>query len=115
MKNLNYKILDSFEHPSGGVIVSIASPELDKLSEDEIKNRVGNQVAILDNDTQEKKLIKVSDIDITSSIIDKKNVHICLGNLIKLSDIKPNSSILIVTEEENIKVVEKLYRKEIIT
>ena len=95
MKNLNYKIQDWFEHDKFGVIVSIASPELDKLSNDEIKNIVGNRVAILDTDSQEEKWIEVSDIEIASSIIDKKNIHICLGNSIKLSDIKPNSDIVL--------------------
>lgn len=110
MKNLNYKILDTFEHPDFGVIVSIASPELDKLSNDKIKEEIGNLVAILDNETQEKKLIEVSQAEVSTSIINKKNIHICLGNLIELSDIKPNSSIILVAEEENIGVAEKSYR-----
>jgi len=95
MKNLNYKIQDSFEHPYFGVIVSIANPELDKLSDDEIKNLVGNRVAILDTNSQEKKWAKVSEVEIANSIIDKKNVSICLGNSIKLSDIKPNSNLVL--------------------
>ena len=41
MKNLNYKIQDWFKHDELGIIVSIASPELDKLADDEIKNLVG--------------------------------------------------------------------------
>ena len=60
MKNLNYKIQDSFEHPDFGVIVSIANPELDKLSKDEIRNLIGEQVAILDSTSSEKKWAKVS-------------------------------------------------------
>ena len=95
MKNLNYKIQDSFEHPESGFIVSIANSELDKLSNDEIRNLVGNRVAILKTDSQEKKWIEVSDIEIANSIIDKKNVSICLGNSIKLSDIKPNSNLVL--------------------
>ena len=95
MKNLNYKIQDWFEHDKFGVIVSIASPELDKLSNDEIKNLVGNRVAILDTDSQTKKWAKVSEIEIANSIIDKKNINICLGDSIKLSDIKPNSDIIL--------------------
>ena len=102
MKNLNYKIQDWFEHDKFGVIVSIASPELDKLSKDEIKNLVGDRVAILDSTFDEKKWAKVSEIEIANSIIDKKNVHICLGNSIKLSDIKPNSDIIFIPKQENI-------------
>ncbi len=95
MKNLNYKIQDWFEHPDFGIIVSIANPELDKLSNDEIKNIVGDRVAILDTNSHEKKWAKVSEVEIASSIIDKKNVNICLGNSIKLSDINPNSNIVL--------------------
>lgn len=95
MKNLNYKIQDWFEHPDFGVIVSIANPELDKLSNDEIKSLVGDRVAILNTNYHEKKWAKVSKIEIANSIIDKKNVNISLGNSIKLSDIKPNSDIVL--------------------
>ena len=113
MKNSTYKMQDWFEHPDFGVIVSIANLELDELSDDEIRNLVGDRVAILDTDSQEKKWIEVSDIEIASSIIDKKNVHICLGRSIKLSEIKPNSSIVLLDEEEKIKVAEKPYESRI--
>ena len=95
MKNLNYKIQDWFEHPDVGVIISIANPKLDKLSNDEIENLVGDCVVIKNPDSQKTKKAKVSDIRITNSIIDKKNINICLGNSIKLSDIKPNSDLVL--------------------
>ena len=98
MKNLKYKIQDWFRHDKFGVIVSIASPELDKLSANEIKNLVGDRVAILDSNSHEKKWAKVLRIEIANSIIDKKNVSICLGNSIKLSDIKPNSNLVLSKE-----------------
>lgn len=90
-----YKIQDWFEHPDVGVIVSIANPKLDKLSNDEIENLVGDSVVIKNTDSQKTKQAKVFDIRITNSIIDKKNVNICLGNSIRLSDIKPNSDIVL--------------------
>ena len=95
MKNLNYKIQDWFEHDKFGVIVIIASPELDKLADDEIKNLVGDRVAILDPNSHEKKWAKVFKTEIANSIVDKKNVSVCLGNSIKLSDIKPNSDLVL--------------------
>ncbi len=95
MKNLNYKIQDYFEHDKFGIIVSIASPELDKLSNNEIKKLVGDRVAIQDSTSHQKKWAKVSEIEIANSIIDKKNIHICLGSSIKISDIKPNSDIVL--------------------
>ena len=100
MKNLNYKIQDWFEHPDFGIIVSITNPELDKLSKDEIKDIVGDCIAILDAETQQERWIQVSQVEVSTSIIDKKNVHICLGNSIKLSDIKPDSDIIFATKEE---------------
>lgn len=95
MKNLNYKIQDWFEHDKFGVIVSIASPELVRLSDDKIKSLVGDRVAIVDSNFHAKKWAKVSRIEIANSIIDKKNVSVCLGNSIKLSDIKPNSNFVL--------------------
>ena len=90
-----YKIQDWFEHDKFGVIVSIASPELDKLSNDEINKLVGDCVVIQNTDSQETKQAKVFDISISNSIIDKKNLNISLGNSIKLSDIKPNSYLVL--------------------
>ena len=98
MKNLNYKIQDWFEHPNVGVIISIANPKLDKLSNDEIRNLVGDCVVIKNTDSQETKQAKVFDIRITNSIIDKKNINICLGNSIKLSNIEPNSNLVLSKE-----------------
>lgn len=95
MKNLSYRIQDWFELPDFGVIVTIVSPELDKLSDDEIKNLVSDRVAFLDSTSHTKKWAKVSRIEIANSIIDKKNVSFCLGNSIKLSDIKPNSDLVL--------------------
>ena len=54
MKNLNYKIQDRFQHHEFGVIVSIASPELDELSDNKIKNLIGDYIAILDTDSKKK-------------------------------------------------------------
>lgn len=98
MKNLNYKIQDWFEHPDVGVIISIANPKLDELSNDEIRNLVGDCVVIKNTDSQKNKQAKVFDIRITNSIIDKKNINICLGNSIKLSNIEPNSNLVLSKE-----------------
>ena len=98
MKNLNYKIQDWFEHPNVGVIISIANHKLDKLSNDEIRNLVGDCVVIKNTDSQKTKQAKVFDIRITNSIIDKKNINICLGNSIKLSNIEPNSNLVLSKE-----------------
>jgi|GEM_PF-1673834 len=98
MENLNHRIQDYFELPDLGVVISIANPTLDKLSNNAIKDLISNRIAIVNSDTQKQKRIEVSDIDIATSIIDKKNVHICLGNSIKLSEIKPNSDLVLANK-----------------
>ncbi len=105
MKNLTYKIQDWFEHPDFGIIVSIANPKLDQLSKDEIKDLVGDCIAILDAETQRERWIQVSQVEVSTSIIDKKNVNICLGNSIKLSEIKPSSSIILNLKLKNIEAI----------
>ncbi len=96
------KILDYFEHPKFGVIVSTANPEFDNLSNDEIKKRIGDEIIILDADSHKKKSVKVSGIELANSLIGKKNINICLSDSIKLSDITPNSEILREQDPETI-------------
>ena len=97
------KILDYFEHPKFGVVVSTANPKFDDLSNDEIKKIIGDEIVILDADSQEKKSVKVSFIDIATSLIGKKNINICLSDSILLSDIKPNSEFLLLSEADTIR------------
>lgn len=94
------KILDYFEHPQWGVIVSTANPEFDNLSNDQIQLLIGDEIVILDPDSRGKKSVKVSRIEIATSLIGKKNINICLSDAIKLSDLKPNSEFLLRSESE---------------
>ena len=94
------KILDYFEHPQFGVIVSTANPEFDNLPNEEIKKRIGNEISILDADDYKKKSVKVKSIDIATSLIGKKNINICLSDSIKLSDINPGASLLLLSEAD---------------
>lgn len=100
MKNLNYKIQDCFQHHQFGVIVSIASPELDKLSDNKIKNLIGDYITILDTDAQEETRVEVSSISISNSIIDRKNINISSGNSIELWKIKLNSDIILTEDRK---------------
>ncbi len=94
------KILDYFEHPQFGVIISTANPEFDNLPNEEIKKRIGNEICILAPDYHEKKSVKVKSIDIATSLIGKKNINICLSDSIKLSDINPGASLLLLSEAD---------------
>lgn len=92
------KILDYFEHPSLGVIVSTTNPEFDNLANDEIKKLIGNEIVILNEDSSERRNVKVSSIDIATSLVGKKNLNFCLSEDILLSELNPNSSIQLISE-----------------
>ena len=94
------KILDYFQHPKFGGIVSIAHPKFENLSNDEIQEIIGEKIVILEADSQSKKSVKVSRIDIATSLIGQKNINICLSDSIKLSDLKPNSELLLLSEAD---------------
>ena len=94
------KILDYFEHPQFGVIVSTINPEFDNLPDEEIKKRIGNEIFILDADDYKKKSVTVKSIDIATSLIGKKNINICLSDSIKLSDINPRTSLILLSEAD---------------
>lgn len=94
------KILDYFEHPQWGVIVSTANPEFDNLSNDKIQHLIGDEIVILDPDSMEKISVKVARIEIATSLIGKKNINICLSDSILLSDLKANSELLLLSEAD---------------
>ncbi len=91
------KILDYFEHPRFGVIVSSTDSKFDNFSDDEIKKRIGDTIVLVSNSHQ-RKLAKVKNVDIATSLTGKKNINICLSDSIKLSDIKPISQLLLLSE-----------------
>ncbi len=91
------KILDCFEHPRFGVIISSADSKFDNFSDDEIKNRIGDTIVLVSNSHQ-RKLVKVKKVDIATSLTGKKNINICLSDSIKLSDIQTNSQLLLLSE-----------------
>jgi len=97
------KILDYFQHPKLGVIVSTANPKFDNLSNEEIQKIIGDEIVIFDADSQKKKSVKVSLVDIATSLIGKKNINICLSDAIKLSDLKLGSEIILMSEFNLIK------------
>jgi hypothetical protein len=92
------KILDSFQHPSLGVIVSTTNPKFDNLANDEIKKLIGNEIVIFNEDSSTRKKVQVSSIDIATSLVGKKNLNLCLSEDISLSELKPNSSIQLISE-----------------
>ena len=91
------KILDYFEHPRFGVIVSSTDSKFDNFPDDEIKKRIGDTIVLVSNFHQ-RKLAKVKNVDIATSLTGKKNINICLSDSIKLSDIKPISQLLLLSE-----------------
>jgi hypothetical protein len=53
---------------------------------------IGKEILIRDLDNNEMR-IKVTDIDISTSLIGKKNISICLSDHVKKSDISLNSIV----------------------
>lgn len=106
------KILDYFEHPRFGVIISSTDSKFDNFSDDEIKKRIGDTIVLVSNSHQRKfvnstppetgeacvHFVKVKNIDIATSLIGKKNINICLSDSVKLSDIQPISQLLLLSE-----------------
>ena len=90
------KILDYFEHPQFGVIVSSTNSKFDNFSDDEIKKRIGDTIVLVSNSRQ-RKFAKVKNVDIATSLTGKKNINICLSDSVNLSDIKPNSQLLLLS------------------
>jgi hypothetical protein len=87
------QILDFFELPGLGVIISGTNSDLDSLSNEQIEKYIGNEVLIqkADNSLIEVDGVKV---DIGTSLIGRKNIHICLAENIKLSDLERNATVL---------------------
>jgi hypothetical protein len=86
------EITDIFELPEHGVIISGVNPELDSLSKAEIKKLIGRRVTIRFPEEGETEL-EVKDIDAPSSLIGRKNIQICLGFSVNVSDLKVGSTV----------------------
>lgn len=86
-----------FETKNEGTILVGTDEQLDQLTHPEIKNLIGDEILIKGLDDRETKL-KVSSVQVSTSMADKKNVGICVCRSIKPEDIEIGSTILINQE-----------------
>ncbi|WP_337034249.1 hypothetical protein [Paenibacillus illinoisensis] len=90
-----YKLMnvgDVFESLEYGTILVGINPELDDLSHDQIKNRIDNRIVIRTPDNNEFS-IEVVSIQISSSLMNKKSIGICVGKSINQNEIPLNSEV----------------------
>lgn len=71
------KIQDVFEAPTRGVVVGGVNAELDCLSIAEIKDRIGRKVR-LHNPGGSVIEAEVIDVEVSNSLIDRKNIYVLL-------------------------------------
>jgi hypothetical protein len=87
------QICDMLELPGLGVIISGTNSELDSLTNEQIEKYIGNEVLIQKADNSSIVVDGVK-VDIGTSLIGRKNIHICLAESIKLSDLERNAIVL---------------------
>ena len=92
------KIEDCFVLPEKGVVLSGANVQLDDLSTEIIKEMIG-EVIIVENNRGKLTTFKVESVDISSSLIGKKNICICLGQKVKIMDIEIGYCIWSIIEK----------------
>ena len=84
--------LDVFLLPGLGTIVSGTNSDFDSMTNQEIEEYIGERVIIV-NSAGEEIEASIKGIDVSTSLIGKKNVMICLPCSVKPLDIEQNSSI----------------------
>ncbi|APO44048.1 hypothetical protein MHI48_04960 [Paenibacillus sp. FSL H7-0942] len=90
-----YKLMnvgDIFESSEHGTILVGINPDLDNLSHDQIKKRINNYIFVRTPDNKEFS-IEVVSIQISSSLMNKKSIGICVGKSISQSEIPINSVV----------------------
>ena len=80
-------IFDVFEAKNRGIVVGGSDRALDTLAPLQIRDLIGTEVAVLNTDGTTAKY-RVLDVQITYSLINKKNVFILLPSDTKKDDIE---------------------------
>ncbi|CAM3425434.1 MULTISPECIES: hypothetical protein [Paenibacillus] len=80
-----------FDHKEKGTIIVGINPELDSLSYPEIKSRIGDRILIVNGCQQ--NIYEVQSIQISTSMANKKNIGISIGEKATKKDIKEGSVV----------------------
>ena len=86
------KVGDVFESSEYGTILVGINPDLDDLSHDQLKKRIHNHIVVRTPDNKEFPIGVVS-VQISSSLMNKKSIGICVGKSINQSEIPINSVV----------------------
>ncbi len=90
-------IEDLFFSVEHGVIISGTNTHFDTISNSEIISLIGNHISMIINN--KKKSSQVKRVDISISIIGKKNINICLGKNLNVNDIMIGLDIFTAFDE----------------
>ncbi|WP_143310071.1 hypothetical protein [Candidatus Entotheonella palauensis] len=85
-------ILDKFKLPDLGVVISGVNPALDQLENEKIEKLIGKNIIIRKPSGSEIKA-RVKGIDVSSSMIGKKNISIQLEDIVVPEEIEVNSTV----------------------
>lgn len=80
-------IFDVFEVKNRGIVIAGVNQALDPLTRDQIRDFVGTEVEVVNRDGAKRKY-RVFGVQVTSSIIDKKNIFILLPPDVRREDIE---------------------------
>jgi hypothetical protein len=75
---LLFKVTGSFEVKNTGIVIGGTNPQLDELSHTKIRSLIGESILIVDLEGNEL-FFDVISVQISNSIINKKNIGICIG------------------------------------
>ncbi|GAA0137052.1 hypothetical protein YSY43_38930 [Paenibacillus sp. YSY-4.3] len=73
-----FEISGYFEVMNKGTVIGGVNPELDKLDHGTIKELIGESIIIIDSEDN-KHMFDVVSFQISTSLINKKNIGICIG------------------------------------
>lgn len=75
-----FEISGYFEVKNQGTVIGGVNPELDNLSDGKIRDLIGESIIVIDSENN-KQVFDVVSFQISTSIINKKNIGICIGFL----------------------------------
>ncbi|MFD0671904.1 hypothetical protein [Cohnella sp. GCM10027633] len=73
-----FTITGYFKVENIGIVIGGVNPEFDHMSHREIKALIGTSILVIDSDNN-KHIFDVVSSQISTSIVNKKNIGICVG------------------------------------
>ena len=92
------QVADCFKRPNTGIIISGHNRDLDGLNTNEIKKYIGTKILIKNPDNTEI-IVEGVVVDVGTSLLGRKNIHICLPGSIELLDIKTEATVFTLSDE----------------